>query len=41
MTIIKRLSIALAGAAVAAIVGFGGVASAAPQWCIDMGGPPC
>jgi hypothetical protein len=41
MTIIKRLSIVLAGAAVAAIVGFGGAASAAPQWCIDMGGPPC
>jgi hypothetical protein len=41
MTIIKRLSIALAGAAVAAIVGLGGAASAAPQWCIDMGGPPC
>ena len=41
MTIIKRLSIVLAGAAVAVIVGFGGVASAAPQWCIDMGGPPC
>ncbi len=41
MTIIKRLSIALAGAAVAMVVGFGGVASAAPQWCIDMGGPPC
>lgn len=41
MEIIKRLSIVLAGAAVAALVGLGGVASAAPQWCIDMGGPPC
>lgn len=25
----------------AAIVGFGDAASAVPQWCIDMGGPPC
>lgn len=41
MKIIKGLSIALAGVAVAAFIGFGGVASAAPQWCIDMGGPPC
>jgi hypothetical protein len=41
MKVIKRLAIALAGVAVAAAVGFGGVASAVPQWCVDMGGPPC
>jgi hypothetical protein len=41
MKIIKGLSIALASLAAAALVGIGGVASAAPQWCIDAGGPPC
>ena len=41
MKIIKGLSIALAGVAVAVVIGFGGVASAVPQWCIDIGGPPC
>ena len=41
MKIIKGLAIALTGAALAAAIGFGGVANAVPQWCIDMGGPPC
>ena len=41
MTIIKRLSIVLSGVALAASIGFSGVANAVPQWCIDMGGPPC
>lgn len=27
--------------AVIAALGFSGAASAVPQWCIDMGGPPC
>jgi len=31
----------LIGFAAAAVIGFSGAASAAPQWCIDRGGPPC
>jgi hypothetical protein len=41
MKIIRGLTIAFAGVALAAGIGFSGVANAVPQWCIDMGGPPC